>query len=122
MVRFNWIKSNKSNLLRPRRKNWGKLNLVKKRLLSSLILEKGASEIKIRVAPGMQESAIDIGLDNIWGPTSMGAVQVPKKKGQKWITVTAKVDSSITGVHAIWLRFSGKGKNLGVVDRMKFMR
>jgi arabinoxylan arabinofuranohydrolase len=82
---------------------------------------QGVDSLSIRVAPGMDAGRIDIGLDNIWGP-SIGSVSVPGDGDRKtWITLSAGINA-VHGVHAIWLRFSGKGENLFSVDSFQFIR
>ncbi len=63
--------------------------------------------ITIRVAPGK----INFALNSTWGP-SIASVDVPGNgDGETWINLSAKL-SDVKGVHALWLRFSGEGKEL----------
>ncbi len=81
----------------------------------------GIDSLMITVAPGSSPGKIDIGLDTRWG-NSIGQVDIPGNgDGKTWTTLTCKI-SPVEGVHAIWLRFSGKGEDLFKVDRFQFSK
>jgi len=79
----------------------------------------GVKKLKMRVAPGANPGRIDIGIDNIWGP-SIGIIEVSGNGNLKsWTTYTCDL-KSVNGIRAIWLRFSGKGDDLFHVDSFQF--
>lgn len=81
--------------------------------------QDGVTELKIRVAPGANPGQINIGIDNIWGP-SIGTIEVPGNGNLKsWTTLTCNI-KEVKGTRALWLRFSGDGDDLFHVDSFKF--
>jgi hypothetical protein len=81
----------------------------------------GTDSLIIRVAPGADPGRIDIGLDTRWGD-SIGQLDIPGNgDGKTWQTLSCKI-SPVEGVHAIWLKFSGKGEDLFRVDWFQFKR
>lgn len=60
---------------------------------------------------------IDVAVDQPWG-RSVGQTEVPAYTNG-WKVVAAPV-MGIEGVHAVWLRFYGKGENLFEVDWLQF--
>jgi len=81
--------------------------------------EQGVNKISIRVKPGESPGKIDLVLDYPWSRPLAG-IEVPAKDGNKeWITLEAPT-SNAKGVHALWLRFSGKGEDLFGLDWLKF--
>lgn len=80
----------------------------------------GADSVEFRVAPGSKACKIDIGMDNIWGP-SIAIINVPANVSKEWLTLSSKVNK-VKGIHAIWLRFSGEGENICSVDWFRFLR
>ncbi len=81
----------------------------------------GVDSMEFRVAPGTKACKIDVGLDNIWGP-SIGIVEVPANTGKEWITISCKANHDVNGIHAVWLRFSGEGENICGVDWFRFLK
>ena len=81
----------------------------------------GAQSMQCRIAPGAKACKIDVGLDNIWG-SSIGVLDVPANKDEKWITVSTKITRPIKGIHAVWLRFSGEGEEICTVDWFRFAK
>lgn len=80
---------------------------------------KDTKTIIIRIAPGKNAGKIDFALDNSWGP-SIGSIDVQETgDGENWISLSTDL-KEIEGVHALWLRFSGEGKELFKVDWFQF--
>lgn len=80
---------------------------------------KGADSISVRVAPGANPSKIAVKLDDSWGP-DIATIEVPGNgDGKTWKTLTAKVNNP-KGTHALWLGFTGSGKEIMKVDWLKF--
>jgi hypothetical protein len=81
----------------------------------------GVDSITIAAAPGTNPGTIEIAIDNAWGRV-ISSIQVPGNgDGKTWVNLSAKV-KKITGVHAVWLRFYGKGKDLFNVDWFQFSK
>ena len=79
----------------------------------------GTDSITVRVAPGKYRGSIDISDTDSWGP-SIGSIDVPGNgDGHTWINISAKIKRPI-GIHALWLRFSGKGDDLFNIDFFQF--
>jgi len=79
----------------------------------------GVRKIKIRVAPGTNPGKIDVGIDNIWGP-SVGTIEVPGNGNlTSWQILTCDI-APVLGTRAVWLRFSGKGDDLFHIDSFQF--
>jgi len=82
---------------------------------------EGVDSFSVRLAPGRNGGRIDIALDNQWG-LSPGYIDVPGGgNGTSWVTLTGKI-SPVNGIHAIWLRFEGKGEDLYNLDWFQFFR
>lgn len=82
---------------------------------------QGVDHLTVWVAPGALPGKIDIATDTPWGD-SLGTVDVPGSgDGKTWTALSCKI-AHIHGVHAIWLRFSGKGEDLFKVDWFQFQR
>ena len=81
---------------------------------------EGVHEFEIRVAPGMKRGSIHLTLDQPWHP-AIGKVEIKPGNGEKdWQTFSCKVKKT-SGVHALWLRFSGEtDTDLFDVDWFKF--
>jgi beta-xylosidase len=79
----------------------------------------GVKKVVFNVAPGADPGSITLAIDNPWawgGPT----IQVPGGgDGNTWTTVSLAIPN-ITGVHALWLRFSTKGSQSFKVDWFRF--
>jgi hypothetical protein len=80
---------------------------------------RGVKKVTFNIAPGTDPGSITLAIDNPWawgGPT----VQVPGGgDSNTWTTVSLAVPN-ITGVHALWLRFSTKGNEAFKVDWFRF--
>ncbi len=73
----------------------------------------------VQLAPGKNPGRIEIVLDNSWGH-SIGSVEVPGNgDGKSWSLYFAKIEK-VKGIHAIWLRFYGKGDDFFKIDWFKF--
>jgi len=81
---------------------------------------EGVDEFDIRVAPGKKGGSIQLALDQPWHP-AIGTVEIKPGNGEKdWQTFSCKVKKT-SGVHALWLRFSGEtDTDLFDVDWFKF--
>lgn len=83
--------------------------------------EAGADSFVVRVAPGKKGGSLEVALDQPWYP-AIGKVNVPARTGEKeWITLSCKVNKT-EGVHAVWLRFTGKDSELFDIDWFKFTK
>ncbi|MGQ8336258.1 family 43 glycosylhydrolase [Sunxiuqinia sp. A32] len=81
--------------------------------------DKDVSRVDIRVAPGEKPGKIDIGVDNIWGP-SIGSIEIPGGGDlKKWNTFSCDI-IPVTGTRAVWLRFRGEGEDIFHVDSFQF--
>jgi arabinoxylan arabinofuranohydrolase len=78
----------------------------------------GVEKVSFRVMPGAHPGKIALSIDYPWGE-SVGTVDIPGNTGKAWQTVQASV-KKITGVHALWLNFYGKGDDLFAVDWLNF--
>jgi len=80
---------------------------------------EGVKQVSIRVKPGEAPGKIDLALDRPW-KGSVASIEVPAKNGsEEWITLEAPV-SDVSGVHELWLRFSGESDELFGVDWLQF--
>ncbi len=81
----------------------------------------GVDRLTIRVAPGAKPGFIDIATDSPWG-NSIGVMSVPGNgDGHNWRECSCDIQS-VKGIHAVWLRFDGEGKDLFKVDWFQFHR
>ena len=80
--------------------------------------EGGVTEVSIRVKPGKDPGEINLILDRPWKP-SVCTIEVPASTSGDWITLKATV-SSASGVHELWLKFSGEGEEFFDVDWLQF--
>jgi arabinoxylan arabinofuranohydrolase len=78
----------------------------------------GVEKVSFRVMPGTHPGKINLSIDYPWGE-SVGTVDIPGDTGKVWQTVQASL-KKITGVHALWLNFYGKGDELFTVDWLNF--
>jgi len=79
----------------------------------------GVDSLIVQVAPGMNPGKIDVAIDTPWGE-SIGIIEVPGNgDGKIQKTLSCKIMGA-SGVHAIWLRFSGKGDDVFNVDWFQF--
>lgn len=86
---------------------------------SNVDFGSGASSIDVRVASNNNGGQIEVRLNNPNG-TLIGTVTVPGTGGwQSWVTRSAPV-SSVTGVHTLFLKFTGGTGNLFNVLWFKF--
>jgi hypothetical protein len=80
---------------------------------------EGVREISLRIAPGSDGGRIAVALDQPWHKR-IANITVPASKGEKeWQTLTFNVER-VSGVHALWLQFFGKGKDLFSIDWISF--
>jgi hypothetical protein len=79
----------------------------------------GIKSVTIRVAPGKDPGKIQLKLKNSWhGP--IGTMEIPGGgDGRNWQEITVDV-KKVSGVHALWLRFTGEGEDLFAVDWIRF--
>jgi len=79
----------------------------------------GVGTVTVRVAPGPKPARIALSLDQMWS-AAIGTIDVPGGgDGKMWTTITAPVRNP-SGVHALWLRFSGEGSDLLRIDSLQF--
>ena len=82
--------------------------------------DKAPSSVTIRVRPG-KSGWIGLGLEQVyWG--SEVDFDLPEGNGRDWVELTAKLDSDITGVHAIFLHLSSDTQDGIDVDWIRFNR
>jgi hypothetical protein len=78
---------------------------------------EGVRSATFRVRPGVSPGKIDLALDQPW-TASIGTADIPADGD--WQTVTVPVETA-TGVHALWLRFSGQDdEDLFDLDWLRF--
>jgi arabinoxylan arabinofuranohydrolase len=81
----------------------------------------GVKSVTFRVAPGKDPGRIELKLGNSWHP-NIGVLEIPGSQATgSWQERTVEVEP-VTGVHALWLRFQGRGDNLFEVDWLRFRR
>jgi arabinoxylan arabinofuranohydrolase len=79
----------------------------------------GVKRITLRIAPGEDGGRIVVSIDQPWYKR-LANITIDGVKGEKtWKTLSFDVEP-VTGVHALWLQFSGKGKDTYSIDWLKF--
>ena len=79
----------------------------------------GVGGVTVRVAPGAEPGRIELALDQMWS-APVATIEVPGGgDGTAWTELTAAVKEA-RGVHALWLRFRGRGEDLFRVDAFRF--
>lgn len=80
---------------------------------------KGVKSISIRVAPGENGGRIVVAIDQPWHKR-LANITIRGAKGNKeWQTLTFDVQP-VTGVHALWLQFFGRGSQMFSIDWLTF--
>ncbi len=80
---------------------------------------KGASKVALRTASEAKECKIELRLDSLDGKL-IASCKIPSTGGaQKWENVVADV-AGATGVHDLYIKFSGKAEKLTNLDWWKF--
>ena len=79
---------------------------------------EGIKEISLRIAPGPDGGRIVVSADKPWHK-KLATFDVEGSDINKWQTVTKKCES-ITGIHALWLTFYGKGDDMFRIDYLQF--
>jgi len=75
--------------------------------------------VTIRVAPGKRPARIEVALDHFWSP-AIAIIDVPAATEEGgYQSLTAKI-ASVSGIHALILRFYGQGENIFKVDWLEF--
>jgi hypothetical protein len=77
---------------------------------------RGVESVKIRVRPGRCPGKIELRLGNSWSPR-IATVNIPTGEDDTWRTTTAEV-ADVSGVQALWLRFTGEGP--AAIDWIRF--
>ncbi len=73
----------------------------------------------LRVAAGADGGRIIVSLDKPWH-NKIADIDIRASKGQmKWQQLTFDV-KNVTGIHALWLQFYGKGRDLFAIDWLRF--
>ena len=81
--------------------------------------KEGVTSISLRIAPGENGGRIVVAIDQPWHKR-LANITIPGAKGQKeWQTLTIDVER-VTGVHALWLQFFGKGSQMFSIDWLAF--
>ncbi len=81
----------------------------------------GVDQVTFRVKPGKKSGKIDLALDVPWHP-SIGTVDVQgSETAGAWQDLTVAI-KSVSGVHALWLRFSGETGELFSIDWFKYFK
>jgi len=78
----------------------------------------GVDKVTFRVKPGKKSGKIDLALDMPWHQ-SIGTVEINGDDYGTWQNIIVDI-KSVTGVHALWLRFSGDGDDLFSIDWFRF--
>lgn len=79
----------------------------------------GAKTMDIRVAPGSKPGRIELLVDNSW-TAPVGVIKVPAGENpDAWQTLSCSI-KPVSGIHAVWLRFSGESDNLFRIDHFSF--
>lgn len=78
----------------------------------------GVESVKIRVSPGSYPGKIELRLGNSWGPR-IATLDIPMGENDTWRTITAEV-GDVSGVQALWLRFTGKAEDPVAIDWIRF--
>jgi len=79
----------------------------------------GVSKVTMRVKPGKAGGKIAVSTDMPWHKWLSG-IDVPAADGSnEWITLSADVET-ISGIHALWLKFYGGEGDLFSVDWISF--
>ena len=78
----------------------------------------GIDSVTIRVSPGKNPGKIELKVGDSWGP-NIGTVEIPGGGDPGWQSITVELDD-VTGVQALWLRFTGEGEDLFTIDWIRF--
>jgi len=85
-----------------------------------LNFKEGPDEIKLRIKPLKDGGTINIKLDQPWGPT-IGMLTIPGEENGEWKTISSEI-KKVEGIHAVWLTFQGKGREMFDLDWFEFSR
>jgi arabinoxylan arabinofuranohydrolase len=81
--------------------------------------KKGVKSITLRIAPGSSGGKMTLYLDQPWY-NKLCEIRIEPENGVKqWKKVTFDVQK-VSGVHALWFQFSGKGNDLFSIDWFRF--
>jgi arabinoxylan arabinofuranohydrolase len=81
--------------------------------------KEGVKSVTFRIAPGADGGRIVVSIDQPWHDR-LADITVPAAQGVKeWQMMTFDV-KPVAGVHALWLQFFGKGKQMFSIDWLKF--
>ncbi len=79
----------------------------------------GVDRVTCQVKPGKKSGKIDLAIDMPWHH-SIGTIDIPGNENGTWQNITVDI-KSVTGVHALWLRFLGEKGELFSIDWFKFL-
>ena len=79
---------------------------------------KGAEKFKVRIKPGKQGGRVELTLDQPWN-RPVGFIDFPAGENTEWVVLEGNTDS-VEGVHTLWIRFYGDGKDLMELDWISF--
>lgn len=78
-------------------------------------------KVEIRLKPGKKAGKIELIMDQSWH-SSFATIDIPEStKPDEWVTVQANVKPT-SGVHGLWLKFSGDRDAMINVDWFKFLK
>ena len=81
--------------------------------------KKGVKNITLRISPGSSGGRISIYLDQPWY-NKLAEIKIEPATGEKqWRTLSFDVEE-VSGVHALWFQFYGKGNDLFSIDWFRF--
>jgi arabinoxylan arabinofuranohydrolase len=80
---------------------------------------KGVKSVSLRVAPGEDGGRIVVAVDQPWHKRLANITIAGTKDRREWQTLTFDVEP-VTGVHAVWLQFFGKGDQMFSIDWLTF--
>ncbi len=81
--------------------------------------DKGVKTISLRIKPGTGGGRIVVYLDQPWY-RKLAEINLGTSEGtSEWQILSSAVEN-VTGTHALWFQFSGRGKDLLSIDWFKF--
>lgn len=83
--------------------------------------KNGVDSVLFNVVAGGFTGTIEVALDDSWGP-AIGSVKFNGNGEGKTLTQASALIRSVTGVHAVWLRFNAEGKDTFEVDWFRFVK
>jgi GH43 family beta-xylosidase len=80
----------------------------------------GVDSVIIKVNPGINGGKIIMSLDQHWH-SSFAEINIPKKvETGEPVIIRRKIERPVSGIHSLWLRFSGNGGEIFDLDWFQF--